>query len=210
MTPLAAARRIAEQNARLEELQTATRHLPVHVISAKFGEGMESVRSYLREGVTGALLGPSGVGKSTIVNALLGREYLRTLEVREVDDRGRHATTHRELVVLPTGGLLIDTPGMRELQLYAGVEGVLATFDDIEELGTRCRFRNCRHEVEPGCAVLEAIENGTLDTGRFESYKKLLLEAAHQERRINKAAEIEHREKWKKITSRYRRENRKR
>jgi ribosome biogenesis GTPase len=194
----------------LEEVQTATRYLPVHVISAKFGQGMEPVRSYLEEGVTGALLGPSGVGKSTIANALLGREYLPTREVREADDRGRHVTTHRELIVLPTGGLLIDTPGMRELQLYAGVDGVLATFDDIQGLGTQCRFRDCRHEVEPGCAVLQALDDGTLDTGRFESYKKLLREAAHQERKVSKTAELEHKERWKRITSKYRRENRKR
>jgi ribosome biogenesis GTPase len=192
----------------LEEVQTVTREVPVHVVSAKFGEGMEAVRSYLADGVTGALLGPSGAGKSTIVNTLLGSDYLRTREVRDVDDRGRHVTTQRELVVLPGGGLLIDTPGMRELQLFAGQEGIAATFGDIEELGTECRFRDCQHEVEPGCAVRKALAEGELDEGRFDSYKKLLREAAHQERKVDKAAERKHKEHWKKIISKYRRETR--
>jgi ribosome biogenesis GTPase len=128
--------------------------------------------------------------------------------VREVDDRGRHVTTQRELVVLPGGGLLIDTPGMRELQLSAGQEGIAATFGDIEELRARCRFRDCQHEVEPGCAVTQAIADGELDEGRFESYKKLLREAAHQERKVDKAAERQHKEHWKKIIKKYRKETR--
>ncbi|MGB2960429.1 MAG: ribosome small subunit-dependent GTPase A [Bacteroidota bacterium] len=194
----------------LEEVRTATRDVPVHVISAKLGEGMEAIRSYMTEGVTGTMLGPSGAGKSTIINTLLGSDYLRTREVRDVDDRGRHVTTQRELVVLPEGGLLIDTPGMRELQLFAGQEGIAATFDDVEELGTRCQFRDCQHEVEPGCAVLRAIAEGGLDVGRFESYKKLLREAAHQKRKVSNVDERKHKEHWKKITAKYRRENRQR
>jgi len=194
----------------LEDVRIASRGVPVHVVSAKLGEGIDAIGSYLTEGITGALLGPSGAGKSTIINSLLGTDYLQTREVRDVDDRGRHVTTHRELVVLPGGGLLIDTPGMRELQLYAGLEGIAATFDDIEELGTRCRFRDCRHEVEPGCAVQDALAEGELDHGRFESYKKLLREVAHRERKTDSAAERKHKEHWKKITLRHRREKRKR
>jgi ribosome biogenesis GTPase / thiamine phosphate phosphatase len=136
------------------------------------------------------LVGSSGVGKSTLVNALLGESRLRTREVRD-DGRGRHATTHRELVRLSSGALLIDTPGMRELQLWSDGTGVAAAFADVEALAQRCRFRDCAHLTEPECAVLAALESGELDTARLESYRALLREVAWLERRTDVLAAAE-------------------
>ena len=147
---------------------------PVHVVSAVTGEGCEEVRAYLEPGVTGVLLGSSGVGKSTLVNRFAGAELLRTNEIREDDGAGRHTTTHRELVLLPGGGLLIDTPGLRELQLWdAGSVGFEETFAGVEELAADCRFSDCSHTREPGCAVLAAVDDGALPLDRLRSYRKL-------------------------------------
>lgn len=159
--------------ARVREVDAIALGLPVLAISAKGGLGLETLRSYLRPGETVAFLGSSGVGKSTIINALVGHPILRTREVRARDSRGRHATSARELVVLPGGGLVIDTPGMRELQLWEVGEGLTAAFDDIDALGVACRFRDCRHRDEPGCAVKAAVEEGRLAAERLESYRKL-------------------------------------
>ena len=150
---------------------------PVHVLSPKFNEGIEQVVHYLSPGRTGALLGSSGVGKTTIINRLMGSER-RTREVREADSRGRHTTTNRELVVLPNGGLLIDTPGMRELQLWDVSAAVRETFDDIQQLAVACHFTNCRHRDEPRCAVKSAVAEGRLAGERLDSYLKLQDELA--------------------------------
>jgi ribosome biogenesis GTPase len=172
--------------------------VPVHAISNLTGEGVDELTQHLGVGRTIALLGSSGVGKSTLVNRLAGREVLVTQAVRE-DGIGRHTTTHRELVVLPAGGLLLDTPGMRELQLWDGSDGVSASFADVEELATRCRFSNCEHDSEPGCAVRAAIDGGSLAADRLESYEKLQRELAALARKQDKRARSEERKRWKAI-----------
>jgi len=146
-----------------------------------------------------ALLGSSGAGKSTLVNQLLGEARQRVQEVRERDSRGRHTTTYRELVPLPNGGALIDTPGMRELALWAGSASVDSAFSDVAELALGCRFRNCAHGSETGCAVQEAILAGELDPGRWRSYQKLDAEIAWQERKIDVTAALAEKQRWKKI-----------
>jgi ribosome biogenesis GTPase / thiamine phosphate phosphatase len=168
--------------ARVAKIERHSPGVPVHVTSALHVQGIEAIRACIGRGVTVALVGSSGAGKSTLVNALLGEERMRTGQVRSSDGRGCHVTTHRQLVLLPDGGLLLDTPGMRELQLL-DEDGISAVFGDIEALAGRCRFRDCQHDTEPGCAVKGAVENGELEGGRLEHYRKLQREARASELR---------------------------
>jgi len=169
------------------------------VTSAITGRGLDAMRAYSLPGATGALLGSSGVGKSTLINALLGAERLRTAAVREDDDRGRHTTTARQLLLVPGGGLLLDTPGMRELQLWDSADGLEHAFADVEELSLQCRFTDCRHESEPECAVQAAVKQGALDAGRLESYRKLEREQQFLARKRDAGLESAERKKWKHI-----------
>jgi ribosome biogenesis GTPase len=155
----------------------------VHAVSARTGLGLDAVRSELGTGVTGALLGPSGVGKSTLVNTLVGEEVLATRAVG-ADGAGRHTTTHRQLVVLPEGGVLVDNPGMREVHLWIADQGLEDAFADVAELAAECRFSDCRHETEPGCAVRAALENGGLEPERWRSYRELQRELAELDERL--------------------------
>ncbi len=185
---------------RQEEIEAIAIGAAVHAISAATNQGLETVRSHIPAGRTAAFLGSSGVGKSTIINALLGEERLSVGEVREDDSRGRHTTTSRELILLPDKGIVIDTPGMRELQVWGDESGLKQAFDDIEGLAGRCRFRNCGHLKEPGCAVQGAIADGSLDPGRYRSYLKLKKELHYLAARQNIKANLMEKKKWKKIS----------
>jgi ribosome biogenesis GTPase len=165
------------------ELANVSGDVPVVLLSVRSGLGLEAVRAHLGEGITGALVGPSGAGKSTLVNALVGEERLATGSVA-ADGTGRHTTTRRELVVLPGGGLLVDNPGMREVHLWLADEGFDEAFADIAALAAECKFADCRHESEPGCAVRAAVEAGRLDAKRFRSYLALRRELVELEERL--------------------------
>ncbi len=167
---------------RVLEVEGRCPSVPVHATSALRADGLAPIREGISEGLTAAFVGSSGAGKSTLVNALLGKERMATGEVRARDARGRHVTSHRQLVLLPGGGLLLDTPGMRELQIV-DENGLGVVFEDIAALSARCRFRDCRHESEPGCAVTEAVASGELAADRLEHYRKLEREARAYERR---------------------------
>lgn len=186
-------------DARLAEVAPITLSVPVHPLSARGADGLEPITAYLAPGRTIGLIGSSGVGKSTLINQLLGVELQDTQAVRESDSRGRHTTTHRELFVLPGGGMLIDTPGMREIQLWLADEGLDATFRDIEVFARRCRFKDCVHQAEPGCAVRAAVESGELEPERLASYEKLGRELEHVHMRSNPRAASEKKQRDKAI-----------
>lgn len=169
----------------------------VHAICSLTGRGIKALRTSLCGPRTIVLLGPSGVGKSTLVNHLYGEEFLPTLPVRESDQKGRHTTTERQMLLLPSGALVIDTPGLRELQLWESETGIEDAFPDIEALAARCRFSDCQHEAEPGCAVRAAIESGAMDPGRLTSHRKLKREQEHFEHRHDKRAQAKDRRRMK-------------
>jgi ribosome biogenesis GTPase len=173
--------------------------VPVLAVSAVTGQGLEALAGHVPTGRTTVLLGSSGAGKSTLLNALAGEERMATGAVRENDARGRHTTTHRELILLPSGGLILDTPGMRELGLWEADTGLAAAFADIEALAAECRFGDCQHRTEPGCAIQAALADGGLDRGRWDSYQKLQGELAFERRKADPREAAEHRRHWASI-----------
>jgi len=184
---------------KIAEAESVAQGTPTHAISSVTGEGVETLNQYILPGVTVAFLGSSGVGKSTLINRIVGEELQRTADVRSHDSRGRHTTTHRELFVLETGGLLIDTPGMRELQLWDAGGSLGEAFSDVESIAAECYFSNCRHQNEPGCAVREALSQGTLNADRYENYIKLERELEYLDSRMDARLHLKRKSKEKKI-----------
>lgn len=193
---------------KISEVEEVAIGVPIFSVSALQNQGREQLDPYLGKGQTVVFLGSSGAGKSTLVNWLCGEVRQSVQEVRADDDHGRHTTTSRELILLPSGGVVIDTPGMRELQLWnASDESVGHSFADIEELASRCRFRDCTHTHEPGCAVRRALDDGRLDQARYTSYLKLQRELAHVRRKTDRQAMLQEKARWKKLSKTMRKQN---
>ncbi|MBN1376306.1 MAG: ribosome small subunit-dependent GTPase A [Dehalococcoidia bacterium] len=183
----------------IHEAETIAPGISVHPVSARENIGLDALKVHLGRGKTAAFLGPSGVGKSALINALLGVEKQKTREVREDDRMGRHTTTKRELIILPGSGMVIDTPGMREIQMWAGEEDLQAAFHDIEMLAKQCRFSDCSHNTESGCAVKAAIGRGDLDPSRLESFRKLQREIDYLSYREENSTRLYEKLRWKKV-----------
>jgi ribosome biogenesis GTPase len=183
----------------IRNVETIATGISIYPVSAKERLGLDALRNYLTRGKTVAFLGSSGVGKSALINALLGVEKQETCEVREGDLMGRHTTTQRELILIPDGGMVIDTPGMREIQMWAGEEDLQETFYDIEMLAPKCRFSDCSHNVESGCAVRAAVDRGDLDPARLENYLKLQKELTYLASREEHSTRLYEKARYKKI-----------
>jgi ribosome biogenesis GTPase / thiamine phosphate phosphatase len=192
-----------DREAQVAETEAVAFGVSVHAVSAETGEGVDELRRHLAGNRTAALLGSSGVGKSSLINRLLGEERFRIAGVRS-DGRGRHTTTHRELVAVPGGGVIIDTPGLRELQLWETDEGLDQAFVDVADLILQCRFSDCEHRTEPGCAIKAALADGYLPAERWESYLKLQRELARLERKLDPKLRSQQRKKWAAITKSHR------
>ena len=188
-----------EVQEKLQDLERVAMGVPLCVVSARTGQGFDELGKHLARGETIVLLGSSGVGKSTMVNRLMGHAMQEVREVRESDSRGRHTTSVRQIFALPSGALLMDTPGLRELQLWDAEEGLSNTFADIDRLAAGCRFTNCNHNAEPGCAVLAAILAGTVGRERLENWRKLRREMEFLERKIDPAARQEEKQRIKRM-----------
>jgi len=187
-------------DARIREVEPVAFGVPVHAVSDTERLGLDALDAYLSRGKMAVFLGPSGVGKSALINALLGIERQEVGEVRESDGKGRHTTSRRELVLLSAGGAVIDTPGLGEIQMWADEVGLSSAFEDIEQLAHECRFRDCTHHSEPGCAVKAAIRQGSLEVSRLQSYRKLEKELRHLAARQEGRTRLEERARWKKIS----------
>lgn len=190
----------SELEEKVHQVSSVALGVPVIAVSVLENIGTSELQGYLESGKTVTLIGSSGVGKSSLVNFLTGYQKQVVQEIRKSDDKGKHTTTHREMVQLPGGAVLIDTPGMREVQLWQSDEGISESFADVEEYTSVCRFRDCKHNNEPGCAVWTAIHEGVLDENRFNSYKKLQKELAYIDRKVDKKAQSDEKRHWKNIS----------
>ena len=190
----------------LTRIEQVAAGVDVRIVSARTGFGMDTLKEYLTPGNTIVFLGSSGVGKSSLVNALAGEEVMAAGEIREDDSKGRHTTTHRQLLRLSDGVMIIDTPGMRELGMWGVTEGLEEAFSDVEKYLGKCRFRDCRHESEPGCAIRQAIDSGELDAARWESYRNLQSEAKYAD---DKQALLRQKQQWHKGIQKIKKMNKK-
>ncbi|MGM0845406.1 MAG: ribosome small subunit-dependent GTPase A [Bacillota bacterium] len=182
------------------DVETIAMGVPIIAVSSIENRGIEELSPYLSPGKTAALVGSSGVGKSTLLNSLTGKSLQAVREIREQDSKGKHTTTHREMFLLDNGSFIIDTPGMRELQMWEGDEGISTQFKDVEEYAELCRFRDCTHEDEPQCGIKQAIQQGILQEERYRTYQKLQREIQYSKRRADKRLQSLEKKKWKKIS----------
>ncbi len=185
---------------KVDQVKAVAGQAPIHVLSALAEDGVTPLQAYVSSGVTIAVMGSSGVGKSTLINGLLGYDHFKTGAVRDTDSKGRHTTTHRELCPIPSGGMIIDTPGMRELQVWSDEQHLAETFEDVEELTSFCKFSDCQHQTEPGCAILEAIEKDQLSEERWVSYQKYLRELAFLEEQQDINAKLQRKAGYRKLS----------
>ena len=189
-----------ERNSIIQQVEAVAMGVPIIAISSVTGEGLQELLTFLPAKKTAVLLGSSGVGKSTLVNTLLDKEIQATKTIREDDSKGRHTTTHREMFFLPNDAMLIDTPGIRELQLWENTSAIETTFEDVEAYGNACKFKDCKHESEPGCRIRQALESGELSEARYQSYQKLQKELAYEKRKQDQKARLEEKNRWKQIS----------
>lgn len=185
----------------ISEVRSVAEGIDIHSVSTIENKGIDELKKYFEGNRTAAFVGSSGVGKSTLINFLTGTNNIPVNVIGDYKDKGKHTTTKREMILLPEGGIIIDTPGMREIQIWEGSEGLSDSFKDVEDFFSRCRFSDCKHDTEPGCAVKEAIDNGELDEERFNNYLKLKKEIKWFEIRKDKKAKSDESKKWKKISN---------
>lgn len=185
---------------KVREVEKISFDTQVIAVSSFKNENIESVKKLILYGKTAVLIGSSGTGKSTLINSIIGEELLKTGEIREKDGRGKHTTTSREMIFLDNGGIVIDSPGLREIQLWDVKEGISSVFEDVEKYMGKCKFRNCTHTVEPGCAIIEAIENGEISEKRYQNYLKLKKEERYIAGKTDEKIREEEKNKWKEIS----------